>query len=893
MEKQRKMSDMMQHYVEMKEKYKDCILFYRLGDFYEMFFDDAIKVSSLLDLTLTGKDCGMEERAPMCGIPYHAADTYIAKLVSMGEKVAVCEQLSDPKEAGRGLVERDVVRIVSAGTLAEDSLLDETKNNYLACLSKTQEGIAAAWADITTGEFYVTEFKGEAHGVLTDVVALLLRYGVAEVICNDDMALLSKEVKEIKRGALPPFSCYVPWAFNVKHAEKNLLEQFHAASLAAYGIAGKENCIAAAGALVEYLRETQKRSLENISFVTLIDRSEYVELDAAAVKNLELLKNNAEGKKYGSLLWVLDKTKTPMGARLMRQWVVSPLKSVEKINERLSGVEELYTASVLRVGLQETLGGIKDIGRLAGKISYGNVTPRDLEALKKSLELLPSLKFRLSGFSAPALKKLLNDLPAVEDITELLGQTIAENAPVSTKDGGYIREGYNAELDELRGVREHAAGLIKEMEAREREKTDIRTLKIGFNRVFGYYIEVSNSFKDKVPPEYIRKQTLTTGERYITEELKTLEERILTGQESALKLEEKIFSYVLSALQNRLSDLLKAAETVAQIDCLTSLAAVSKERRYARPKITEEGGALTITEGRHPVVEAISKERFVPNDALMDGEENRSLIITGPNMAGKSTYMRQVALITVMAHIGCFVPAKSAQIPLIDRVFTRVGASDNLVYDQSTFMVEMTEVATILLHATKNSLLVLDEVGRGTSTYDGLSIAWAVIEYLTEKVRAKTLFSTHYHELTELESTVSGVKNYKVTVRELGGGIVFLRKIQRGGANRSFGIEVASLAGVPREVTDRARGILKLLEKSDVAKQRALALSELSATQAGEEINGENAEETARSYQKENSAQNERLLEVKEILAETNVDTLSPLQALMLLNDLKQKFTEE
>lgn len=876
------MTDMMKHYVEMKEKYKDCILFYRLGDFYEMFFDDAVKVSSLLDLTLTGKDCGMKERAPMCGIPYHAADTYIAKLVSMGEKVAVCEQLSDPKEAGRGLVERDVVRIVSAGTLAEDSLLDETKNNYLSCLSKTEQGIAVAWADITTGEFFVTEFTGEARRVLPDVVGLLLRYGVAEVICNDDMALLAGEIKEIKHGALPPFSCYVPWAFNVKHAEKNLLEQFHTTSLAAYGIAGRENCIAAAGALIEYLRETQKRSLENIAAVTLFDRSEYVTLDSVAVKNLELLKNNAEGKKYGSLLWVLDKTKTPMGARLMRQWVVSPLKSAEKINERLGAVEELFSASVLRVGLQETLSGIKDIGRLAGKISYGNVTPKDLETLKKSLELLPSLKFRLSGFNAPLLKSLSENMPAVEDLTELLTASVAENAPASTKDGGYIRAGYNAELDELRNMREHAAGLIKEMETREKEKTDIRTLKIGYNRVFGYYIEISNSFKDKVPPEYIRKQTLTTGERFITEELKNLEERILTSRESALQLEEKIFSFVVSALESRLNDLLKAAETVAQIDCLTSFAAVSKERRYSRPKIVKEDGALQISEGRHPVVEAISKERFVPNDTLMDGEENRSLIITGPNMAGKSTYMRQVALITIMAHIGCFVPAKSAQIPLIDRVFTRVGASDNLVYDQSTFMVEMTEVASILLHATKNSLLVLDEVGRGTSTYDGLSIAWAVIEYLTEKIRAKTLFSTHYHELTELENTVSGVKNYKVTVRELGGGIVFLRKIQRGGANRSFGIEVASLAGVPSEVTNRAKAILKLIEKSDVTKQRSLTLSELSAAKAdSDESNEESAE------------QNKNLLEIKEILSETDVNTLSPMQALLLLNDLKQKLAEE
>ena len=878
--KQKKPSEMMQHYLAIKEKYKDCLVFYRLGDFYEMFYDDAIKASQMLDLTLTARDSGLEERAPMCGVPYHAVDTYIAKLVERGEKVAICEQLSDPK-AGGGLVERDVVRIVSAGTLVEDTLLDETKNNYIACVSKTEESIAVAWADITTGEFFVTEFKGEGEKQLTEAVSLLLRYSVAEVICNDDMVLASKNIKEIKHGALPPFSCYVPWAFNVKHAEKTLLTQFNAATLAPYGIAGKENCISAAGALVEYLNETQKRSLCNVSSIELYDRSEFLTLDSIAVRNLELVKNNAEGKKYGSLLWVIDQTKTAMGARLMRQWLLSPLKSAEKINARLNGVEELFNASVLRVGLQETLGEVKDVGRLAGRISYGNATPKDLEALKKSLEMLPSLRFRLSGFTSPILTGLLNDLPNVDDLAALLSAAIAENAPALTKDGGYIRAGYDSDLDELRGMREHAASLLKDMETREKDRTDIRTLKIGFNRVFGYYIEVSNSFKDKVPQEYIRKQTLTNGERYVTEELKQLEEKILTGEERALALEARILEYVLKQLSSRLEDLLKIAEIIANLDCLTALAAVAKNRKYVRPQIVSADGALKITEGRHPVVEALSKERFVPNDTLMDEEENRSLIITGPNMAGKSTYMRQVALIAIMAHIGSFVPAKSAQIPLIDRVFTRVGASDNLVYDQSTFMVEMTEVAAILLNATKNSLLVLDEVGRGTSTYDGLSIAWAVVEYLAEKVRAKTLFATHYHELTELENTIDGVKNYKVTVREIGGGVVFLRKIQRGGANRSFGIEVASLAGVPKDVTDRAKGILKVLEKNDVAKKSAISLSEISAADASDQ-----------KIAAEEQTEERKLSEVEEILSETDVNTLSPMQALLLLSDLKEKLAK-
>lgn len=878
--KQKKPSEMMQHYLAIKEKYKDCLVFYRLGDFYEMFYDDAIKASQILDLTLTARDSGLEERAPMCGVPYHAVDTYIAKLVERGEKVAICEQLSDPK-AGGGLVERDVVRIVSAGTLVEDTLLDETKNNYIACVSKTEESIAVAWADITTGEFFVTEFKGEGEKQLTEAVSLLLRYSVAEVICNDDMALLSKNIKEIKHGALPPFSCYVPWAFNVKHAEKTLLTQFNAATLAPYGIAGKENCISAAGALLEYLNETQKRSLANVSSIELYDRSEFLTIDSIAVRNLELVKNNAEGKKYGSLLWVIDQTKTAMGARLMRQWLLSPLKCAEKINARLNGVEELFNASVLRVGLQETLGEVKDVGRLTGKISYGNATPKDLEALKKSLEMLPSLRFRLSGFTSPILTGLLKDLPDVDDLAALLSAAIAENAPALTKDGGYIRAGYDSDLDELRGMREHAASLLKDMETREKERTDIRTLKIGFNRVFGYYIEVSNSFKDKVPQEYIRKQTLTNGERYITEELKQLEEKILTSEERALALEARILEYVLKQLSSRLEDLLKIAEVIANLDCLTALATVAKNRKYVRPQIVSAAGELKITEGRHPVVEALSKERFVPNDTLMDEEENRSLIITGPNMAGKSTYMRQVALIAIMAHIGSFVPAKSAQIPLIDRVFTRVGASDNLVYDQSTFMVEMTEVAAILLNATKNSLLVLDEVGRGTSTYDGLSIAWAVVEYLAEKVRAKTLFATHYHELTELENTIDGVKNYKVTVREIGGGVVFLRKIQRGGANRSFGIEVASLAGVPKDVTDRAKGILKVLEKNDVAKKSAISLSEIAA-----------AETSDRNITAEEPIEERKLSEVEEILSETDVNTLSPMQALLLLSDLKEKLVK-
>ena len=862
------LSLMMRHYLETKEKYKDCILFYRLGDFYEMFFDDAEKVSKLLDLTLTGKDCGLEERAPMCGIPYHAADVYISKLVSMGEKVAICEQLSDPKEAGRGLVERDVVRVVSAGTLIDDTMLDEKKNNYIACLFKSGDTIAAAWTDITTGEFSAMEFTGDS--AVEDVVNQLVTLSVAEVICNEEMLLSARDLKEIKHNLLPAFSCYVPWAFNVKHAEKNLLEQFETRSLAAYGIAGKENCIAAAGALIEYLRETQKHSLNNINSIQIVNREQYMVLDSIAVRNLELLRSNAEGKKYGSLLWLLDKTRTGMGARLLNQMILSPLKEIDKIEYRQEGVSELFNASVVRMGLAETLREVKDIERLSGKISNGNFSPRDCVALAASLNAIPSVKFQLTGFSSKILTDIDGNLLDMKILADLLTSAITDNPPALMKDGGYIREGFNKELDELRMIGSNGKELILQIEAREKERTGIKNLKVGYNRVFGYFIEISNSFRDKVPDDYIRKQTLTTGERFITQELKELEEKILTSSEKSLKLEARLYNDLLDILSQNISKLKKISGALALLDCLVAFATVAKERRYCRPKMVESGGQLTITDGRHPVVEAISKERFVPNDTLLDNEENRSSVITGPNMAGKSTYMRQVALIVLMAHMGCFVPAKEATIPITDRIFTRVGASDNLIFDQSTFMVEMTEVASILLHATKDSLLILDEVGRGTSTYDGLSIAWAVIEFLTEKIRAKTLFATHYHELTELENRIEGVKNYKITVREMNGAVVFLWKIARGGANRSFGIEVAALAGVPKEITARAKGILKTLEKNDIAKGHILS-----------------AEET------EEEPHERTLSEAEKILAETDLNTLSPMQALLLLSDLKEKVKSE
>ena len=857
------LSDMMKHYFSVKERYPDCIIFYRLGDFYEMFFDDALEASRILDVTLTGRDCGLEKRAPMCGVPYHAADGYIAKLISAGKKVAICEQLTQPTK-GKTLVQRDVIRVVSPGTITQEEYLDSSKNNYIASVVKTEEDIALAWADITTGEFFVEEFLGEQ--ALESVLGKLILLSVAEIICNEEMLLACKENRQIKNGTLPPFSCYSPWAFNVKQAEKNLLEQFKCVSLSVYGLVGRDCMIASSGALIEYLRETQKHALVNIHSIQAVDRNEFLILDHIAVRNLELVKNNYENKKYGSLLWVLDKTQTGMGARLMGKLLLSPLKDIDKITYRQDGVEQLLNASIIRMAIEETLATVKDIERLAGKISNKNFNPKHCLELASSLSALPSLKYQLSGFSCGILQQINEGLVDVSNITELLFSAIEEDPPALLKDGGYIKAGFNSELDELRNIQQINQKTIKEIEIREREKTGIKTLKTGFNRVFGYYIEVSNSFKDKVPSEYIRKQTLTNGERYITEELKILEEKVLTSHERALQIEEEIYKKLMDILTEHIVALQNIAKSIAFLDCLVAFASIAKERKYVRPTLLPAGQPLKIVDGRHPVVEAVSKERFVANDTLLDNGENRCAIITGPNMAGKSTYMRQVALIVLMAHVGCFVPAKSAGIPLTDRIFTRVGASDNLILDQSTFMVEMTEVATILRSASKNSLLVLDEVGRGTSTYDGLSIAWAVIEYLVQNIQAKTLFSTHYHELTELESVLEGVKNYKITVKELNGNILFLRKIIRGSANRSFGIEVASLAGVPTQATARAKSILKALEQQDLlsGKKKVTDL--------------EFIEETKKE-----------LTEVERILTQTDINTLSPMQALMLISDLKEK----
>jgi DNA mismatch repair protein MutS len=853
------LSPMMQHYFSVKEKYKDCIVFYRLGDFYEMFFDDAKKAAQLLDLTLTGRDCGLEQRAPMCGVPFHAADSYIAKLVSKGEKVAICEQMEDPATA-KGMVARDVIRVVTAGTLTDEKSLDEKTNNFIASVFKQGDMVAIAWADITTGELSCTQFNGEK--CVNTAINYLLKLAVKEIICNDEMLFAAKDFPEVTRGILPKFSSFLAWTYNYPAAEKCLLEQLNAKTLSAFSVNGKAGAISASGALIEYLKETQKHTLANIDSIRYISTENNMQLDPTAIKNLELVKSLSEGTKYGSLLWLLDKTKTAMGARFLSSVILSPLANKDKINYRLDGVNELYDSTVIRVGLAELLHQVKDIERLTGKISNDNIMPRDCLALAQSILVIPNIRFQLSGFTSQIIKDIDENLFDLTDLANLINNAIeSDSTPATLKDGGFIKQGFNAKLDELRQIKSKSTKILGEMESRERDATGIRNLKIGFNRVFGYYIEVTKSFKDKVPTNYIRKQTLVNCERYITEELKELQEKVLNSEDMALKLETAIYDEIKGKLTEKIRELKLISAAIARLDVLVSFAEVAKANKYVRPQIMESGAALTIKDGRHPVVEAISKEKFIANDVLLDEDQNRTMIITGPNMAGKSTYMRQVAIITLMAHIGCYVPASSAQIPIVDRIFTRVGASDNLISDQSTFMVEMIEVASILQNATKNSLLILDEVGRGTSTYDGLSIAWAVIEYITENIKAKTLFATHYHEICELENKMQGVKNYKIAVKEFNGTIVFLRKIMRGGANRSFGIEVASLAGVPQIVTDRAKNILKSIEKGEVNLTKP--------TDDKEEVKHES--------------------EVERILKDLDINNLSPVQSFMILSDLAEK----
>lgn len=855
------LSPMMAQYLETKEKYPDCIVFYRLGDFYEMFFEDAKKASALLDLTLTGRDCGLEERAPMCGVPYHAADEYIAKLISLGEKVAICEQLTPP---GKGLVKRDVVRIVTAGTIINDELIDQKNNNFLASVYQKGDCGSLAWVDITTGEFFVKEFEENFYEEITNE---LVKVSPVEIICNREPQSIFNESPLVKHGVLPKFNCFIESEFDYNIAKDTLEKQLNVHSLSVFNIQENSLNICSAGALIAYLKETQKHALININSIQVENIKDFLMLDANAVRNLELIKTLNDGKKYGSLLWLLDKTKTAMGARRLQNWINFPLNDKNKINKRLDGVESLYNNTLTRQSITDALALIKDISRLAGKISNGNLTPKDCVTLRTSLEVLPLIKFQLLGITNQFISDIADNLIDFSDVVSLLNNAISDNPPVTTKDGGYIKEGYDEKLDELRKIKTNSKSVLSALEAREREKTGIKNLRVAYNRIFGYYIEVTNSFIERVPYEYIRRQTLANAERFVTEELKDLESKILSSDEQSLKIENEIFNDIKNFLSGKIKELLATADAIADLDVAVSLATVARENSFVKPTILPLSGTLNIVDGRHPVVEKLSKQKFVPNDCLLDINDNRTMIITGPNMAGKSTYMRQVAIITLMAHIGSFVPARSAEIPLTDKIFTRVGASDNLISDQSTFMVEMSEMADILRNATSNSLIILDEIGRGTSTFDGLSIAWAVVEYVTSKIKAKTLFATHYHELTELEGKLDGVKNYKVTVKEIQNTIVFMRKIMRGGTNKSFGIEVAEIAGIHKDVIERAKKILKKLEKQNVNS------NEFSS--------------------KEENIEHKIISEAEKIILEIDVNNLSPMQAFNVLTDLNEKLKDK
>lgn len=861
---------MMATYIDTKLQNEDCILFYRLGDFYEMFFDDALKASKLLDLTLTGKDCGLENRAPMCGIPYHAAEQYIAKLVAAGEKVAVCEQLEAPQK-GKKLVDRGVIRIVTPGTVTEDGNLDKTQNNFIASVYLGKTSGALCWCDITTGQLTVR--KCNDKDFISEIYDVLVRVAPAEIIGNGAFRANASESPLIEHGAIPKISDYKESAYSVKNAENTLLEQFSVSTLKPFEIENDEESICACGGLIAYLKETQKHALVNVNNVIKERKEQCMTLDYNSLKNLELVKSMRDGKRYGSLLWLLDKTDTAMGSRLLSQWITTPLISEEKINYRLDGVNELYSSAILRGGIDERLGDIRDMERLAGRISNGNATPSDCYSLSESMLALPNIKILLFGSTVKIMQDISDNIDDFTDIAKLIQSAINSDPTTYSKDRNYIRDGFDKELDRLRQMRNHSGDIIKQIETQEKEKTGIRTLKIAYNKVFGYYIEVSNSFKDKVPYNYIRKQTTVNGERYVTEELKNIEVEILSADESIKRIEIEIFSKIKALLAENIKRIQRTANAIACLDVLCSFAKVAKKYNYCKPQIVGENDAFNVVGGRHPVVEASSYDAFVSNDAYIDNGDSRVMIITGPNMAGKSTYMRQNALICVMAQIGSFVPAKSAEIPIVDRIFTRIGANDNIIYNQSTFMVEMTEVATILLHATKRSLLILDEVGRGTSTFDGLGIAWAVVEYLAENVRAKTLFATHYHELSELEGVIEGVKNYKITVKELNGKIVFLRKIMRGSANKSFGIEVAALAGVPKVVTDRAKVILKRLEKNDLTRTMLPQ-------------NTKNTETVEEKTEKP-------LSDAEEILLSTDINSLTPIAAFKLVMELKDKVKEE
>ena len=871
--KRMNMSPMMQEYCKTKEEYKDCILFYRLGDFYEMFFDDALLVSKELELTLTGKDCGLEERAPMCGIPFHAADTYINRLIERGHKVAICEQVEDPKKA-KGLVKRAVIRVVTPGTTLDATSLDESKNNYLMSIVSIADRFGCAIADITTGDCFLTEVPNSQK-----LVDEINKFSPAEIICNDSFFMSGVDTDDLKeRLGICIFSLDA-WYFDDDTCRKELREHFHVTNLEGLGISDYDSGIIAAGALFLYLKETQKTALSQMTTIRPYTAERYMLIDSSSRRNLELVETLREKQKRGSLLWVLDKTKTAMGARTLRSFVEQPLIDAEEINRRLEALEELNEKPMLRDEIREYLNPVYDLERLVSRISFKSANPRDMVAFASSLEMIPYIKQVLKDFQAPILKEIYEDMDSLEDITDLIKHAIVDEPPLAQKDGGIIREGFNEDVDKFRSARTDGKKWLTELETKERERTGIKSLKIKYNRVFGYALEVTNTFKELVPENYIRKQTLANAERYITEELKNLENMILGAEDKLYALEYELFSNVRDKVGQEVIRIQRTAKAIAGLDVFASLALVAERNHYVRPKVNE-GGIIDIKGGRHPVVEQmIDNDMFIANDTYLDNTKKRVSIITGPNMAGKSTYMRQTALIVLMAQIGSFVPADKAVVGIVDRIFTRVGASDDLASGQSTFMVEMTEVANILRNATAKSLLILDEIGRGTSTFDGLAIAWAVIEHIsnTKLCGAKTLFATHYHELTELEGKLSGVTNYCIAVKEKGDDIVFLRKIVKGGADKSYGIQVAKLAGVPDSVINRAKELVEELSDADITA----AVKDLASPKKKPKVEMDMAQMSLFDTVQDN--------DIIEELKGIDIGNLTPMEALNTLYNLQNK----
>jgi DNA mismatch repair protein MutS len=864
-----KLSPMMRQYLEIKNQHKDQILFFRLGDFYEMFFDDALLVSRELELTLTGRECGLDERAPMCGVPYHSAESYIDRLIKKGYKVAICEQMENPALA-KGLVKRDIIRVVTPGTLIDSSLLEEGTNNFIASICWRKEGCGLAFGDVSTGELNVTQLSA---GDETMVINELGKFFPREVIFNEELLERKRITAFLREKLCCTADILEEERFSAAAAQLEVLRQFKARSLSDLGLAESPAATAALGALVSYLRETQRVGLERMEQIQLYSDKQFMKLDVTARRNLELTETIRGRERRGTLLWVLDRTKTAMGKRLLRSWIEQPLISAAIINKRLNAVEELTTSSILASKITQQLTGVYDMERLMTKIVYGSANPRDLTSLGAAMRRLPGLKELLLEVTCADLQEIFAGIDTLEDMAELIASSICDEPPITLKDGGVIRPGYSERLDEVRYLSDHTKEIIASIESKERESTGIKSLKIGFNKIFGYYIEVTKSYLSQVPDSYIRKQTLSNCERYITQELKDLENKVLSAQQEILELESSLFEEVRAALAGELGRIQSTAAAVAKLDVLCSFANVAMTAGYTRP-IVDLSDEIVINDGRHPVVEEIlSGVPFVPNDANLNNGENQIAIITGPNMAGKSTYMRQVALIVLMAQIGSFVPAGYAKIGVVDAIFTRVGASDDLSSGQSTFMVEMSEVAAILKNATAKSLLILDEIGRGTSTFDGMSIARAVLEFIADKNRlgAKTLFATHYHELTELEAAIPCVKNYNVAVKKRGEEITFLRRILPGGADDSYGIEVSKLAGIPRWVIDRAHEVLKGLEQTGQVSEAKIS------TRA-----------KAREESQQTFFVDEGMEAAKRRLREIDVDTLTPLEALNLLYELKK-----